>query len=388
MTAPLHTNWSLRWIEDHRVRHTHLALAIPGGAAAEQRWSARAGISHLLEHVLYRQNDADGSPMDGFGGKFGLRTTRDLTTAYVAVPHAAAPEAASLLRRWWDGLRVEPGMLEEEIAVVGDEVRGHSSSGGFLLRAHVLRQLAAATHLDRDFSGRPGELQCVTAEELLAYYRAVHANPAVLVAVGPECPWHDPAAGAAAWRPEVAFARGVQRILLQSRSAGRAAILGLAAVPGLASPDVLQGPAGFAALEYGQLHPAQRAFHRRLRLRYMNPTLELSATFGLLGIIAYCPQSDVDEVLAIVEHLLRAPAEGSTPARLKRAATFHLTRLLEDPRELAIGTAQHVAYGCDLPATLARRASETDEGEYARLAARMEHAPMVIGALVSAPSPS
>lgn len=335
-----------RWIHAPALQRTHLVLAFPGGAAAEHHADVPAGTSHLFEHVLYRHNELDAHPFDELGGKFGLLTDRAATTAYLAFAPEHAAGAAARIAGWWHAPRWAPEVIDQEREVVADEIRDASRSASHTLRRLLLQELAPSTWLARDHVGRSVDMHHLGVPELKRLVSASAGAGAVLVALGPRRPWDDDLeVPAPAWPPPIAPASPRARIEVRGLPPGEAVIVGGRLLDVGEDADLLAAIAAYAALEYGRIHPAQVAYHTRLRLRFLYPSLDLFGGHALLTTLARCPSAMAEDVGDLIGSMLAEPTAGSSPGRLRRVAEHHLAAALDIPQTRATFAARMALFG-------------------------------------------
>ena len=112
-----------------------------------------------------------------------------------------------------------------------------------------------------------------------------------------------------------------------------------------ASINNLAAIAAYAALEYGRIHPAQVAYHTRLRLRFLYPSLDLFGGHALLTTLARCPSAMAEDVGDLIGSMLAEPTAGSSPGRLRRVAEHHLAAALDIPQTRATFAARMALFG-------------------------------------------
>jgi hypothetical protein len=362
--------WRVRWIPAPHLRHTYIALAAPGGAAAELLAGAPAGMSHLLEHLLYRQNEASGSPLDQLGGKFGLRTEREVMIAFLAFAPQEAATACELIHRWWDSLVVTPEMMSSEVEVVADEIRHTRQRGRSAVREILFRQLVSHGHLVREFVGDPTILRNLGTDDVMRFYRVIRSLGASLVAVGPERPWREDAwtADGPAWRPvTVPLSRRAGQIVIPTAGSDGTIVTAGCLMCGASSALGLGSLAAHSALEYGRLHPGQRRFHTELGLRFLEIESVLMCDVAVLSATASCPASRTKEVAEILETLIRNPADGSSAERLARSTRYKLGRQIENPETWAVDSATRLLFGLEPLESLWHRAHCMDVNAFPEL---------------------
>ena len=323
---------------------TYLVLAIPGGSAVEKQLDAPAGTAHLLEHLLYAQNSLHRSPMDQYGGKFGLLTDRETITALLVFSPADASLAWQHIKHWWDNPVISADLLAREKDIVMDEI--NRAVGGPIqkTRARSLAELSPHSHFSRDFSGLDQRLMAIDVETMYEWHRKIRLLGASVAAVGPVCPWEEntECQSNRLWRPESPRVpvKDNRRIRLAAAGLNQTLVYGLSMHAGLASDNVLGSFAAYGALAYGRIHPVQKRFHEQMRLRFLDAGLESLPSANLFSVSALVSESQGEEVANLVSTLLHNPEKASTPERLHKVLLYELAKSLDCPkthaRQLAI----------------------------------------------------
>lgn len=368
--------WRKCWIPAPTQQLVHIALAAPGGAAAERAAGAPAGSSHVLEHLLYRQNSAEGHPLDQLGGKFGCVTERERMIAYLAFSPNDGAQAVRRVCRWWDEMAFDELILQEERNVVRAEIRGAGRNALRLIRMRAISDLAPESHLQGDFVGDDSTLASLPLETLRKMHRRVRALGAAIVALGPTNPWEDHSLNtvqAVPWRPQLECIPQRRRIFLRGGSRTDSLVFVACLTPGLLSLNVLASYAAYALLAYGRVHPAQVSFHGKLRLRTLDVGLQMFAGAGLLSALALCDASRTQEVSRLLEDLLTEPMLGSAPDRVARCVRYHLAAMVDNPHDHTVAAAINLLHGAPPPTSLLSDAMEASPDELVRALGSFVH---------------
>ncbi|MDE3096945.1 MAG: insulinase family protein [Chloroflexota bacterium] len=166
-----------------------VAVSIYVGAGSRYEAAEEAGISHLLEHLVFKGTTKRPSPqqiseaIDGVGGVLNAGTDRELTVYYakVAAPHFAL--AADVL---CDMLR-DPLMAEEELEkerkVVIEELASIGDSPAQLVDVLLDATMWPDQPLGRDVAGTEASVSALTREGAVAYLRRQYVPNNMVVAV-------------------------------------------------------------------------------------------------------------------------------------------------------------------------------------------------------------
>jgi predicted Zn-dependent peptidase len=163
------------------VRSVALGLWIGSGARDET--GARAGVSHFLEHLLFRGSDRFDALriaeiFDELGGELNAATSRETTVVYARVPDEAVELALDVIcdmvfRPVFADVDAEREVVLEEIAMVDDNPHD------------LVHDLAAEAVFDGHPLGRPvigseDVIRSVSVRTLRAHHRVVY-RPANVV---------------------------------------------------------------------------------------------------------------------------------------------------------------------------------------------------------------
>ena len=152
---------------------TGIALAIDLGTKDET--DETIGYAHLLEHMLLfgPGSEADGgarlAELRGHGVDCNAHTDHDLMTFEVSCPGGESAWALERLRRTVFAGRLDPGQLEREKRVIGEEILQLRDDPDHLGLSLVMEQLFAAHPYGRPVYGDGGSIRAATADRLQAF---------------------------------------------------------------------------------------------------------------------------------------------------------------------------------------------------------------------------
>jgi len=165
------------------VRSASIGLWI--GAGSRDESVARAGVSHFIEHLLFKGTERYDAVQiaelfDAMGGELNAATSRETTVVYTRVPDDHVDVALDVMTDMvfepaLDDIDSEREVVLEEIAMVEDNPQD------------VVHDLAAeavfGTHpLGRPVIGRAEVIASVSRRALLGYHRGAYVGPNVVLA--------------------------------------------------------------------------------------------------------------------------------------------------------------------------------------------------------------
>jgi predicted Zn-dependent peptidase len=222
------------------VRSVALGFWIAVGSAAES--DGEAGISHLLEHMLFRGTERYGSQeidqiFDAMGAEINAGTDKEATTLYSRVIDRHLDDAFDVMGDMvW---RPRFGELEAEREVVLEEIAMYEDDPQDRVFDVLGRAIFGAHPLGRPVIGTREAIAAATREQLGDYHRAHYEPHSIVVA----------AAGSLAHEELVAMAREAES---RGRCAGedrgprageRVASAGRSTLPTAAAPASSAGAA-------------------------------------------------------------------------------------------------------------------------------------------------
>jgi len=165
-----------------------VALGFWVGAGSRDEPDARAGVSHFIEHLLFKGSSRYSAQeiaelFDELGGELNAATSRETTVVYARVPDERLETALDVMadmvyRPSFDELDSEREVVLEEIAMVEDTPHDlvHDIAAEAVFGGHPL---------GRPVIGRAEVISSVSRRALSAYHhRAYHGEQLVLAAAG------------------------------------------------------------------------------------------------------------------------------------------------------------------------------------------------------------
>lgn len=151
---------------------------------------AEAGVSHFIEHMLFKGTTRRPSAriiaetIEGVGGISNAYTSQEATVYYAKVAAAQASTALDVLADMVRHPLFERGEFEKERYVIGEELSMIYDSPDSWANV-LLDQVMWPNHpLGHNIVGTPESLTSLSRESLVAYFKASYHPANVLVAIG------------------------------------------------------------------------------------------------------------------------------------------------------------------------------------------------------------
>jgi predicted Zn-dependent peptidase len=171
--------------------HTRSAtVSIYVGAGSRYERDEEAGLSHFLEHMLFK--GASRRPtareiaesIESIGGLHNAATDREVTVYYAKVPYLAALETVDILSDMVRAPVMDPSELEKERHVILEELAAVEDSPGELAGILIDETLWPHQPLGRNVGGTPESVQSLPLEAVRRYMQAqyVPSNTVLVVA--------------------------------------------------------------------------------------------------------------------------------------------------------------------------------------------------------------
>jgi predicted Zn-dependent peptidase len=156
--------------------HTRsVSVALFVGAGSRYEDDSVAGISHFLEHMLFKGTHKRGTPreiaeaIEGVGGVMNAATDKELTVYWAKVPIDHFSVALDVLLDQLLNSRLDPLELERERKVVIEELAMVEDSPGELVGLLLESLLWPDQALGRDIAGSPESVRGISRDAMLEY---------------------------------------------------------------------------------------------------------------------------------------------------------------------------------------------------------------------------
>jgi predicted Zn-dependent peptidase len=174
-----------RVISEHVPSVRSVSLGFWIGTGSRDETDARAGVSHFIEHLLFKGTGAHTAQeiaeiFDGLGGELNAATSRETTLLYARVPDDRLDAALDVVVGMiydpvFADVDAEREVVLEEIAMVDDNPQD-------LVHDVVAEAVFGGHPLGRPVIGRAEVISSVSRRALAAYHRAAYAHDNVVVA--------------------------------------------------------------------------------------------------------------------------------------------------------------------------------------------------------------
>ena len=179
----------LRVVSQEMPHARSVSVALFVGVGSRQEDDAHAGLSHLLEHLVFKgtagypEAGALSELIEGCGGSVNASTDRELTAYTARVPASAAPTALTSVRE----LAVRPLLRRKDLAsekpVIVDEIRMYIDTPSDHVFTLFDDLLFAGHPLGREIAGTPRSVRRATRELALAHWRHWYRPERMVLAV-------------------------------------------------------------------------------------------------------------------------------------------------------------------------------------------------------------
>ncbi len=167
-----------------------VAVSLYVGAGSRYERPEEAGISHLLEHLLFKGTERRPTPqqiseeIDGVGGVMNAGTDRELTVYYAKVARPHFERAADVLTDMARYPLIAGEELEKERKVVIEELASIGDSPSQLVDMLLDQTMWPDQPLGRDVAGTEESVMALTREGTMDYLRRQYVPNNIVIAVG------------------------------------------------------------------------------------------------------------------------------------------------------------------------------------------------------------
>jgi predicted Zn-dependent peptidase len=164
-----------------------VSLGIWVDSGARDETDENAGISHFLEHLLFKGTERRtaleiAEALDAVGGQLNAFTDKEYTCYYAKVLPEHTALALDVLADMLQNSVLDPEEIDREKDVVLEEIKRHEDTPDELIHDLFLTTLWPGHPLGRSVIGRPEVIESLTRDQILAYLRQHYAPRRMVVA--------------------------------------------------------------------------------------------------------------------------------------------------------------------------------------------------------------
>jgi predicted Zn-dependent peptidase len=165
-----------------------VAAGVWVGVGARDEPDATSGVSHFLEHLLFKGTDRRSAldisrAVDRFGGDINAFTTKEYTAYYLRLPQRHADVGIELLGDVVTSPSLRPSDIETERKVILEEIAMDDDSPDDVVQRLFGEQLFLDHPLGRDTAGSPDTVEVITAAEVQAFFESHYIAESMVVSV-------------------------------------------------------------------------------------------------------------------------------------------------------------------------------------------------------------
>lgn len=341
----------LRVVTQEMPHARSVSVALFVGVGSRHEDERRAGLSHLLEHLVFKGTARYPDPgslsevVEGCGGSVNASTDREITVYTSRVPTRSAATALEVVRELALRPLLRHADLVAEKPVIVDEIRMYVDSPSDHVFTLFDELLFGEHPLGREIAGSPGSVRRATRERARAHWAAWYRPDNIVLAVAGRIDhaevrriaegWFTAEGAAPAGAPPPSSlvapprlsAPGAVRVAHRDLSQGNLCL----GMPGVARthPDRYALDILGAILGDGMSSRLFLELRERRSLAYDVSTFaSMYADCGVVGIHAGFDPDRADEVLrAILHELDRVTQQPVSRAELERAVAYTRGRL-------------------------------------------------------------
>ncbi len=335
------------------ARHAAISIGVRVGSRYEP--ARLAGISHFLEHMLFRgtaehpTSYAQNFAFESLGGTLDAATSAETTVFTASVPHDAAPDAIALIAEMFR----EPVMasLELERNVVREELLDALDEDDQLIDPDELaaRALFGAHPLGRSIGGTVQSLAAIQDRDLRSWHRQHYVGANLVVVIAGSFPARTRAAvvrelgqlprGERSRAPSAAGHAAAERTTLVHTTGSQLDLRVAFRVPGATDPRWMALTMLARVLDDGMSARVFRTLVEDRGLAYEAfGDLDPYADVSMLALGASCRPESADEAVRTLLWLAdgaRGPLAQGELERVRTRALFELELARDQPESMA-----------------------------------------------------
>ncbi|MCC6174923.1 MAG: insulinase family protein [Chloroflexi bacterium] len=170
------------------TRSVSVGLYVAAGSRYEH--DEIAGVSHFLEHMLFKGTERRPTAQDiseeieGVGGIMNAATDKELTVYWAKVGHQHFERCMDVLADALLQSKLDPDEIEKERQVIIEELAMTEDSPGDLAALLIDEVLWPNQPLGRDVGGSPGSVSAITRDQIVSFVDRHYTPENTVLAVG------------------------------------------------------------------------------------------------------------------------------------------------------------------------------------------------------------
>jgi predicted Zn-dependent peptidase len=182
-----HTSNGIRVVTERVPYVQSVSLGIWVDTGGRDETDSTAGISHFIEHLLFkgterRSAQAIAEELDAVGGQINAFTDKEYTCYYVKVLPEHVPLAQDVLADMLQNSVLDPEEIGREKNVILEEIKRHEDTPDELVHDLFAEILWPGHPLGRSVIGRPGVIEGLTREQIVAFLHEQYLPGRMVVA--------------------------------------------------------------------------------------------------------------------------------------------------------------------------------------------------------------
>lgn len=178
----------LRVVIEELASVRSVSIGIWVGAGSRYESNQMNGISHLIEHMLFKGTKHHtarqlAEKFDSIGGQVNAFTSKEYTCYYAKVLDEHFPFALELLADMYFHSLFEPQELEKEKKVILEEIKMYEDTPDELVHELLAKAVFAEHPLGASVAGTKEALGELTREDLLRYMRQAYTPDNTVIAI-------------------------------------------------------------------------------------------------------------------------------------------------------------------------------------------------------------
>lgn len=165
----------LRVVSSHMPHTRSVSICLFVGAGSRYEADPIAGVSHFLEHMLFKGTERRPTPqhvseeIEGVGGTMNAGTDKELTVYWAKVGDQHFDRTMDVLVDNLRHSKLEPEEIEKERAVITEELSMVEDSPGDLVNVLVDEVIWPNQPLGRDAGGTKESVAAITRQDIVSY---------------------------------------------------------------------------------------------------------------------------------------------------------------------------------------------------------------------------